>query len=167
MRTFRVSRIRSDIRFATRRERDYRIPPDFNIEDFRGRAVWQLGDIRGEAALEVKGDTAWWVERTFGDSGRLEDGVFRTEYSSLGQLASWILRQDGRAVPLECSLRLFKLLRCGLVCCAQSRIDSSVQRGQTRRLRQMAPAAHLPAQLPRWPRALLIPVDSRTRRHSG
>ena len=101
MRTFRVSRVRSDIRFATRRERDYRIPPDFNIEDFRGRAVWQLGDIRGEAALEVKGDTAWWVERTFGENGRLEDGVFRTEYSSLGQLASWILRQDGRAVPLE------------------------------------------------------------------
>ncbi len=101
MRTFRVSRIRSDIRFATRRERDYRIPADFNIEDFRGRAVWQLGDIRGEAALEVKDDTAWWVARTFGDSGRLEDGIFRTEYSSLGQLASWILRQDGRAVPLE------------------------------------------------------------------
>ncbi len=101
MRTFRVSRIRSDIRFATRRERDYRIPADFNIEDFRGRAVWQLGDIRGEAALEVKDDTAWWVARTFGDSGRLEDGIFRTEYSSLGQLASWILRQDGRAVPIE------------------------------------------------------------------
>ena len=33
--------------------------------------------------------------------GRLEDGVFVTEYSSLPQLASWVLRQDGRAVPLE------------------------------------------------------------------
>src|SRR6266540_37070 len=54
IRTFRVSRIRGDIRFATRRERDFRIPKDFDIE-----------------------------------------------YSSLAQLASWILRQDGRAIPLE------------------------------------------------------------------
>src|SRR5919204_424471 len=32
--TFRVSRIRGDIRFATRRERDFRIPEDFRIADF-------------------------------------------------------------------------------------------------------------------------------------
>jgi proteasome accessory factor C len=41
------------------------------------------------------------VQRTYGDTGRLEDGVFVTEYSSIAQLASWVLRQDGRAVPLE------------------------------------------------------------------
>src|SRR5437588_4510561 len=35
IRTFRVSRIRGDIRFATRRERDFRIPPEFEIEEFR------------------------------------------------------------------------------------------------------------------------------------
>ena len=40
-------------------------------------------------------------QRTYGDTGRLEDGVFVTEYSSIPQLASWVLRQDGRAVPLE------------------------------------------------------------------
>src|SRR4029450_12868607 len=32
IRTFRVSRIRGDIRFATRRERDFRIPADFDID---------------------------------------------------------------------------------------------------------------------------------------
>ena len=32
-------------------------------------------------------------------SGKVEDGVFVTEYSSLPLLASWVLRQDGRAVP--------------------------------------------------------------------
>ena len=32
IRTFRVSRIRGDIRFATRRERDFRLPPDFDID---------------------------------------------------------------------------------------------------------------------------------------
>ena len=49
IRTFRVSRIRSDIRFATRRERDFRLPPEFDVENYRGRAEWQFGDIVGEA----------------------------------------------------------------------------------------------------------------------
>jgi predicted DNA-binding transcriptional regulator YafY len=101
IRTFRVSRIRGDIKFATRRERDFRVPTDFDIEQFRGRPPWQVGDILGEARIEVRGDTAWWVQRAYGATGRLEDGVFVTDYSSLAQLASWVLRQDGRAVPLE------------------------------------------------------------------
>ena len=102
LRTFRVSRIRGEIRFATRRERDFRIPADFDIEQFRGRPPWQVGDLVGEARIEVRGDTAWWVQRAYGSTGRLEEGgVFVTEYSSLSQLASWVLRQDGRALPLE------------------------------------------------------------------
>src|SRR5216117_2843252 len=99
--TFRVSRIRGDIRFATRRERDFRTPAEFDIDEYRGRPPWQIGDIEGEARIELAGDTAWWVERAFGSAGELEDGVFVTGYSSLPQLASWILRQDGRAIPLE------------------------------------------------------------------
>jgi len=101
IRTFRVSRIRGDIRFATRRERDFRIPQEFDIDAYRGRPPWQVGDIVGEARIELAGDTAWWVERAFGSAGTLDDGVFVTDYSSLPQLASWILRQDGRAIPLE------------------------------------------------------------------
>ena len=101
IRTFRVSRIRGDIRFATRRERDFRIPADFDIDAYRGRPPWQIGELVGEARIDLAGDTAWWVERTYGGAGQLEDGVFVTEYSSLSQLTSWILRQDGRAIPLE------------------------------------------------------------------
>jgi proteasome accessory factor BC len=101
IRTFRVSRIRGDIRFATRRERDFRVPADFDIDRFRDRAPWQIGEIAGEARIEVSPQTAWWVERTYGRRDRVEDGVFVTEYASLPLLASWILRQDGRAVPLE------------------------------------------------------------------
>jgi proteasome accessory factor C len=41
------------------------------------------------------------VRRAYGLTGKLEDGVFVTEYSSIPQLASWVLRQNGRAVPLE------------------------------------------------------------------
>ncbi len=102
VRTFRVSRIRGDIRFATRRERDFRLPPDFDVENYRGRAEWQFGDIIGHASVEVAPDTAWWVERAFGgERNRVEDDVFVTEYASSTLLARWILRQDGRAIPLE------------------------------------------------------------------
>src|SRR5207249_5862715 len=61
----------------------------------------QIGDIVGEARVELAGDTAWWVERAYGNAGQLEDGAFVTEYSTPSQLAAWILRQDGRAIPLE------------------------------------------------------------------
>ena len=102
IRTFRVSRIRSDIRFATRRERDFRLPPEFDVEHYRGRAEWQFGEIVGEAKIEVAPDTAWWVERAYGGArNRVEGDVFVTQYASSNLLARWILRQDGRAVPLE------------------------------------------------------------------
>src|SRR6266550_4538024 len=101
IRTFRVSRIRGDIKFATRRERDFRAPTDFDVEQYRGRPPWQIGDVAGTARIEVRGDTAWWVRRAYGSTGKLEDDVFVTEYSSIPQLASWVLRQNGRAVPLE------------------------------------------------------------------
>ena len=102
IRTFRVSRIRSDIRFATRRERDFRLPPEFDVENYRGRAEWQFGDIVGEARIEVAPDTAWWVERAYGgERNNVEGDVFATQYASSSLLARWILRQDGRAVPLE------------------------------------------------------------------
>jgi proteasome accessory factor C len=97
-----VSRIRSDIRFATRRERDFRLPPEFDVENYRGRAEWQFGDIVGQASVEVAPDTAWWVKRAYGgERNHVEDDVFSTEYASSMLLARWILRQDGRAIPLE------------------------------------------------------------------
>jgi predicted DNA-binding transcriptional regulator YafY len=98
---FRVSRIRGEIRFATRRERDFRIPADFDVDEYRGRPPWQVGDSAGEAQIRVAPNTGWWVERLYGDRGRLEGDVFVTQYASLTMLASWVLRQDGRAVPLE------------------------------------------------------------------
>ena len=101
IRTFRVSRIRGDIRFATRRERDFRLPPDFDVEAHRVPRPWQIGEPVGRARIAVAGDTAWWVHRTLADAGTLEDGVFETVFSQVGPLAGWVLRQNGRAVPLE------------------------------------------------------------------
>ncbi|HXG76266.1 MAG TPA: WYL domain-containing protein [Gaiellaceae bacterium] len=101
VRTFRVSRIRGDIRFATRRERDFRVPPDFDVERHRVPKPWQIGDVAGAARIAVSEDTAWWVQRTLADAGTVEDGVFETEYAQVDLLAGWVLRQNGRAVPLE------------------------------------------------------------------
>ena len=100
VRTFRVSRIRSDIRFATRRERDFRLPAEFDVEAHRVPRPWQIGETVGHARIAVQGDTAWWVHRTLSDAGVLEDGVFETPYTRIEPLAGWVLRQNGRAVPL-------------------------------------------------------------------
>jgi len=100
-RTFKVSRIRGDIRFATRRERDFRIPTDFDVEQHRIPRPWQIGEIVGRARIAVSDDTAWWVERTLSDAGVVDDGVFETDFSNVDLLAGWVLRQNGRAVPLE------------------------------------------------------------------
>ena len=80
VRTFRVSRVRSDIRFATRRERDFRLPADFDVDAYRVGEDWQHGPVAGTARIEVNGDTAWWVHRTLHEAGtldrrRLRDGV--------------------------------------------------------------------------------------------
>jgi proteasome accessory factor C len=58
IRTFRVSRIRGDIRFATRRERDFRVPAEFDVGAYRDRPLWQIGDGGGEARIEVSPATA-------------------------------------------------------------------------------------------------------------
>ncbi len=100
-RTFKVSRIRGDIRFATRRERDFRTPPDFDVEQHRIPRPWQIGEIVGRARIAVSDDTAWWVERTLSDAGTVEDGTFETDFANVDLLAGWVLRQNGRAVPLE------------------------------------------------------------------
>ena len=95
-------RIRRDIKFATRRERDFRLPKDFDAAKHRPPPPWQMGETVGEARIELSGDTAWWVERTYRPPyGRMEDDVFVTPYAELSHLAAWILRLDGRAVPLE------------------------------------------------------------------
>ena len=100
-RMFRVSRIRGDIRFATRRERDFKAPDEYDTSKLRKRPAWQVGQIQGKALVAVSSETAWWVQREYANRGLIKNGVFETEYADLDQLASWILRQDGRARPLE------------------------------------------------------------------
>jgi predicted DNA-binding transcriptional regulator YafY len=99
-RTFRLSRMRDEIRFATRRERDFRPPENFDVSRYRGRPPWQVGETVDEARVELSEDTAWWTARALGDRGELAGTTFTTPYASLDHLASWVLRQEGRARPL-------------------------------------------------------------------
>ena len=100
-RTFRVSRIRGEIKFATRRERDFRIPADFNVTAYRDRPPWKLSaEETGTAVIEVSADATWLVERRYGAYGEFEelaDGSarFTTPYSDLAALSAWILSLGG------------------------------------------------------------------------
>ena len=106
MRVFRVSRIRGDLRFATRRERDFQFPEGFDPGTYRDRAPWQLGEAQGEAVLEITPSAAWLVERLFGRHGTVEirddrGARFATPYASLELLATWVIGMDGQALPVS------------------------------------------------------------------
>src|SRR5919109_2540642 len=69
-RTFRVSRIRREIRFATRRERDFRVPPEFEIGRYVGRAPGENRDIQGGGLIEGGAGTAGGGGGADGSRGR-------------------------------------------------------------------------------------------------
>ena len=106
-RTFRVSRIRGEIKFATRRERDFRMPEDFSVNQYRDRPPWMLGlEARGEATVEVSPDATFWVQRRYGMHGEFEElddgsGVFTTPYSDVAALSGWILSLGGQVQARE------------------------------------------------------------------
>jgi hypothetical protein len=76
------------------------MPEDFDIEEYRGRADWQYGKVEGEARIEVAPTRRGGSRAYDGRRNRIEGDTFVTEYASLPLLARWIIRQDGRAVPL-------------------------------------------------------------------
>jgi proteasome accessory factor C len=88
------------------------MPEEFEPAEYRGKHEWQFGEIVGEAKIELDADTAWWVERMI-ERGSVEDGIFTTGYAELGYLAGWVLRQEGRARPLD-PPELVELVDAGL-----------------------------------------------------
>jgi proteasome accessory factor BC len=106
IRTFRLSRMRGDVRFATRRERDFRTPPEFDATAWRDRAPWQLGDATETATLWVSPQAAWMVERAVGRHGTVDvhpdrSITFTTPYADARALAQWLVALDGQAAPLD------------------------------------------------------------------
>jgi proteasome accessory factor C len=106
VRQFRLSRIQGEIKFTSRRERDFEVPSDFDATEFRTRPNWQFGEPVGEADLWVDPSAAWWVERSFEHAGevveRHADGAvtFRTPYAAQSWLVGWLLGMNGLVRPL-------------------------------------------------------------------
>lgn len=106
VRQFRLSRIQGEIKFTSRKERDFEVPADFDATEYRTRPTWQFGESAGEADLWVDPSAAWWVERSFERAGevveRHDDGsvTFRTWFASSSWLVGWILGMNGLVRPL-------------------------------------------------------------------
>ena len=105
VRVFRLTRIRGEIKFTSRRERDFEVPAGFDASAYRSRPVWQLGGDANEAELWVDPSVAWWVERNFGHAGSCEhngDGslTFRTSYGEERMLSAWICGMNGTIRPV-------------------------------------------------------------------
>jgi proteasome accessory factor C len=95
LRVFRLSRMRGKVAYATKAEHDFKRPADFDPRVYANRAEWQYGDTVGTADVWVSDRIAWQVERHFGRFGEIrpaDGGVhFCTGFSSVRQLASWVL----------------------------------------------------------------------------
>lgn len=106
VRQFRLSRIQGEIKFTSRKERDFEVPADFDATEYRTRPTWQFGEPVGEADLWVDPSAAWWVERSFERAGevveRHEDGsvTFRTPFAAGNWLVGWILGMNGLVRPM-------------------------------------------------------------------
>ena len=106
VRTFRLDRVRGDVRFATRRERDFRVPPEFDPSAYRNRAPWQLGEGEELATILVEPEAAWLVERAVGQYGTMEHRddrslLYTTAVADWQELAGWLIGLDGLATPLS------------------------------------------------------------------
>ncbi|MBM3146604.1 MAG: WYL domain-containing protein, partial [Actinobacteria bacterium] len=96
LRTFRLSRIRSRIRYATRRPHDFVVPDEVSLSDLRDRPPWQLDAGGATALIRVSERMAWWVEARYGRCGTVEhepDGeiVFTTRFAAARPLVGWVL----------------------------------------------------------------------------
>ena len=91
------ARIRSDIRFATRRERDFRLPADFDVEAHRIARPWQIGPTAGVARIGVQGDTASVTGTIRWLGGQMRSGRNRTWISG-GVVSSIVTLTASRPV---------------------------------------------------------------------
>ena len=108
VRQFRLSRIKSRIVFATKREAgDFEVPEDFE-RDFAGpRAPWQLGEPEATARVRVSPEAFAAADRKYPRTISSEEGdsdghlVLSTPFSGERQLAGWVLSLSREALILE------------------------------------------------------------------
>ena len=95
LRQFRLSRIRSRIVFATKRDNgDFEVPDDFERRLAGPRAPWQLGEPDRTARIRVPREVSDAARASYGPAVSLEEGdgsILVTSYSGERQLAGWVL----------------------------------------------------------------------------
>jgi predicted DNA-binding transcriptional regulator YafY len=96
LRQFRLSRIRSRIVFATKRDSgDFEVPEDFERRLAGPRAPWQLGEPNRTAQIRVPKEIFEAARASYGGavSSREDDRgpILVTQYSGERQLAGWVL----------------------------------------------------------------------------
>lgn len=108
IRQFRLSRIRSRIVFATKKEAgDFEVPEDFERRSAGPRAPWQLGEPRERAEMRVSPEAFAAAQREYPSAisldGFEESGqrLISTPYSGERQLAGWILSLGEEATALS------------------------------------------------------------------
>ncbi len=96
IRTFRVTRIKGPVRFATEKTKDFSLPPDYDPAFYSARPPWLLGAVKGRATVRVSEDLAWLVERLAPHVQALdtcETGCsdFAVPYADEETLLSWVI----------------------------------------------------------------------------
>ncbi|WDT93560.1 WYL domain-containing protein [Thermoleophilum album] len=108
VRVFRISRIRGKIGYATKAERDFQRPADFDPREYARRVQWQLGERKGTARIWLSDRIDWYVLRHFGHAGRAQSAdnvddapgpgtIFETDYADERALIAWLLGLGERA----------------------------------------------------------------------
>jgi predicted DNA-binding transcriptional regulator YafY len=106
LRTFRLSRVRSGVKYHTRRPHDFAPPEDFDLDAYRDRPAWQLAKPRATARVRISPAMAWWVEAHWAHCGTVErmDGgaiVYETPYADPRPLLGWVLGLADEAELLQ------------------------------------------------------------------
>lgn len=96
IRTFRVTRIKSPVRFLTEKGCDFTIPAEYDPEKYRARPPWLIGKVIGSATVRVDENLAWWVSKLQPHVEWLREddrgcNYFRVPFADEQILLSWVV----------------------------------------------------------------------------
>lgn len=99
VRQFRISRMRSRLTFATKRDRaDFAVPDDFERRTAGPRAPWQLGELDETARIKLSGEALDAALRAYPQAVERDGEDLITRYSGERQLAGWTLSLGGEVI---------------------------------------------------------------------
>jgi predicted DNA-binding transcriptional regulator YafY len=105
LRTYRVGRIKSPVRFPTDKPRDFSVPADYDPDQYRARPPWLIGPVCDTATVSVTEDLAWWVKRLDPHVHWLGDAegfaTFSVPFADEFLLLSWLASLGGCSEVLE------------------------------------------------------------------